>query len=34
MKRYRKSGNNSFVRYGLRQHTVRARDVYRGGKRL
>lgn len=34
MKRYTTGGNTRFSRYGLRQHTLRARDTYRGGKRL
>lgn len=34
MKRYRKSGNNSFSRYGLKGHTVTTMyHVYRGGVR-
>lgn len=34
MKRHKKSYNNSFARYGLKGHSVRATDTYRGGKRL
>lgn len=34
MKRYPKSGNNKFARYGLRGHTVSTMfHVYRGGVR-
>lgn len=34
MKRYKKSGNNKFARYGLKGHSVRATNTYRGGVRL
>lgn len=34
MKRYRKSGNSFFARYGLRGHTVYSSRTYRGGVRL
>lgn len=33
MKRYRKSGNNGFARYGLKGHTVSTMHSYRGGVR-
>lgn len=34
MKRYKKSGNNSFARYGLKGHTVTTMfHSYRGGVR-
>ena len=33
MKRYKKSGSNKFARYGLKGHSVRVTDVYRGGRR-
>ena len=34
MKRYPKKGNNAFARYGLKGHSVRVKNTYRGGVRL
>lgn len=34
MKRYKTSGQGSFVRYGLKSHRVRTNSTYRGGIRL
>lgn len=33
MKRFKKSGSNSFARYGLKGHTVYSSHTYRGGVR-
>lgn len=33
MKRYVKTGNNAFARYGLRGHAVTTHHTYRGGVR-
>lgn len=34
MKRYSTSGTGSFMRFGLRYHTLNRLSVYRGGQRL
>lgn len=33
MKRYNSSGNTRFSRYGLKGHSVRSTNTYRGGVR-
>lgn len=33
MKRYRKSGSNSFARYGLKGHSIYTGKTFRGGVR-
>lgn len=34
MKRYKTSGSNGFARYGIKGHSVRTSNKYRGGVRL